>query len=80
LEGLALEDDGIFYGRLVHFKVFCYILGTFGKVCGNLVHFFPVLVFCTKKNLATPVTRCFTLSLIAADISRGLSLLQLNPD
>jgi hypothetical protein len=53
LEGLAVEDVGIFYGHLVHFTVFCYILWTFDIVRGNLVYFFPVLVFCTKKNLAT---------------------------
>jgi hypothetical protein len=35
---------GIFYDHLVHFVL------TF---CVNLVHFFPVLVLCTKKNLAT---------------------------
>jgi hypothetical protein len=28
LEGLALEDVGIFYGQLVHFTVFCCILWT----------------------------------------------------
>jgi hypothetical protein len=33
------EDVGIFYGQLVHFTVFCYILWTFGKVRGNLVYF-----------------------------------------
>jgi hypothetical protein len=54
LKRLAMEDVGIFYGHLVHFTVFCYILLTFGIVCGNLV-IFPVLVFCTKKNLATLV-------------------------
>jgi hypothetical protein len=60
LEGLAMEDVGIFYGRLVHFTVFCYILWTFGIARGDLVYFFPVLVFCTKKNLATLVcTRPF---------------------
>jgi hypothetical protein len=26
LEGLVMEDVGIFYGHLVHFTVFCYIL------------------------------------------------------
>jgi hypothetical protein len=56
LEGLALEDVGIFYGRLVHFTVF------FNIFYGHLVQFvviwyiFPVSVFCTKKNLATLVT------------------------
>jgi hypothetical protein len=47
-----MEDDGIFYGHLGHFMVFCYILRTFCIALGNLV-FFPVLIFCTKKNLAT---------------------------
>jgi hypothetical protein len=47
-----MEDDGIFYGHLVHFTVFCYILWTFGIVCGNLVYY-PLLVICTKKKLAT---------------------------
>jgi hypothetical protein len=45
-----MEDDGIFYGHLVHFTMFCYILWKFGIVRGNLVDFVP---FCTKKNLAT---------------------------
>jgi hypothetical protein len=34
-----MEDDGIFYGHLVYFTVFCYILRTFGIVRGNLVYF-----------------------------------------
>jgi hypothetical protein len=52
---------------LVHFMVICSILLPFGLhilrpfdiVCGNLVYFiliwyiFPILVRCTKKNLAT---------------------------
>jgi hypothetical protein len=46
------EVVGIFYGHLVHFMIFCCILWTFGIVRGNLV-FSPVLVFRTKKNLAT---------------------------
>jgi hypothetical protein len=36
LEGLAMEDVGIFYG---HFTVFCYILWTFSLVSGHLVYF-----------------------------------------
>jgi hypothetical protein len=48
-----MEDVGIFYGHLVHFVVFCYILWTFGMVRGSLVYFFPFWYFCTKKNLAT---------------------------
>jgi hypothetical protein len=39
LEGLAVKDIGIFYGHLVS------MLWRFGI-------FFPVLVCCTKKNLA----------------------------
>jgi hypothetical protein len=27
-----MEDDGIFYGHLVHFTMFCYILWTFGII------------------------------------------------
>jgi hypothetical protein len=30
-----MEDDGMFYGHLVHFTVFCYILWTFGIVRGT---------------------------------------------
>jgi hypothetical protein len=48
-----MEDVGMFYGHLVHFTVFCYILWTFGIARGNFDVFCPVLVFCTKKNLAT---------------------------
>jgi hypothetical protein len=34
-----MEDVGIFYGHLVHFTVFWYILLTFGIFCGNLLYF-----------------------------------------
>jgi hypothetical protein len=34
-----MEDVSIFYGHLVHFMVFCYILETFGTVRGNFVYF-----------------------------------------
>jgi hypothetical protein len=37
------------------FAAIWYTLRTFGIVCGNLVIFSPVLVCCTKKNLATLV-------------------------
>jgi hypothetical protein len=49
-----MEDVGIFYGHLVY--VF---YGQIGKFNGHLVQFvviwyiFPILVCCTKKNLAT---------------------------
>jgi hypothetical protein len=48
LEGLAKEDVGIFYGHLVHFRSFCYILWTFGIVRGNLVYF-PFVYFVPRK-------------------------------
>jgi hypothetical protein len=43
-----MADVGTFYGPLVHFMVFCYILWTLGIVRDNLVIFFRVLVFFTK--------------------------------
>jgi hypothetical protein len=48
-----LWSFGTFCGHLVHFVVIWYILWSFGTFCGHLVYFFPVLVFCTEKNLAT---------------------------
>jgi hypothetical protein len=45
-----MEDDGVFYGHLVHFTVFCYILWTFGIVCGNLVHFFHFGILYQEKS------------------------------
>jgi hypothetical protein len=42
-------EDGIFYGHLVHFTVFCYILWTIGMVCGNLVYIFPFWYFVLRK-------------------------------
>jgi hypothetical protein len=44
-----MEDVGIYYGHLVHFAVFCYILWTFGIVCGNLVYIFPFWYFVPRK-------------------------------
>jgi hypothetical protein len=38
---------------LVYFTVIWYILWPLGIAYGNLVYFFPVLVRCPKKNLAT---------------------------
>jgi hypothetical protein len=54
-----MEDVGTFYGHLVHFTVFCYVLSTFGIVRCNLV-IFPVLVFCSKRNLATQMVMSFS--------------------
>jgi hypothetical protein len=48
-----MEDVGILYGHLVYFTAIWYILCTFGLFYSHLVYFFPVLVCCTKKNLAT---------------------------
>jgi hypothetical protein len=39
LEVLAMGDDGIFYGQLVHFTVYCYSLWTFGIVHFNISRF-----------------------------------------
>jgi hypothetical protein len=48
-----MENLGIFYDHLVYFTTIRNILWPSGIPCGNLVYFFPVLVFWTKKNLAT---------------------------
>jgi hypothetical protein len=57
-----MPDDVIFYEHLVHFAVFCDILCTLGIVRGNLVYLIPVLVFCTKKNLATLLQKLFSIT------------------
>jgi hypothetical protein len=44
-----MEDNGIFYGHLVHFTVFCYTLWTCGIVRGNLVYIFPFWYFVPRK-------------------------------
>jgi hypothetical protein len=41
-----MKNVGIFYGNLVYFVAIWYILWSFWYI-------FPVLVICTKKNLAT---------------------------
>jgi hypothetical protein len=56
LEGLAMEDVGIFYGHLVHFTVLCYILWVFGIVCGNLVYF-PHFGILYQEKSGSPVPR-----------------------
>jgi hypothetical protein len=45
-EGLRMDYVGIFYSQLVYFVAIWYSLWLFGM-------FFPVLVLCAKKNLAT---------------------------
>jgi hypothetical protein len=57
-EGLGMVDVGTpFNGHLIYFTAMQYISWPFGKFCGNLVYFPPVLVCCTKKNLATLACR-----------------------
>jgi hypothetical protein len=51
-----MKDVGKFYGHLVNFTAVSYILWTFGIFCDHFgICIFPVLVSCTKKNLATLV-------------------------
>jgi hypothetical protein len=57
-----LRPFGLFYGNLKHFMAIGYILWSFGI-------FFPVLVFCTKKNLATLLPPPWLVALL---ISPGL--------
>jgi hypothetical protein len=45
-----MEDVGIFYGHLVHFMVFCYILWTLGIVRGNLVYFSRLGILYQEKS------------------------------
>jgi hypothetical protein len=48
-----MEDVGILYVHWVYLTVFLVVILIYFDVCyGHLVHF-PVLVCCTKKNLAT---------------------------
>jgi hypothetical protein len=50
-----MEDDGTFFGHLVHFRSFVIFWGQLVKLM-VIWYIFPDLVFCTKKNLATLVT------------------------
>jgi hypothetical protein len=52
LEGLAMDNLGIFYDNLVYFKAVENILWPFGIFCGNLVYFPPFWYF-GQRNLAT---------------------------
>jgi hypothetical protein len=49
-----MEDVGIFYGHLVHFTVFCYILWTFGIASGNLVYIFSRFGILYKEKSGNP--------------------------
>jgi hypothetical protein len=61
-EGLRWENVALIYGRLEYFTNIWDVLRPFGTFCANLVDFFPVLVSCTKKNLATLlfISECFS--------------------
>jgi hypothetical protein len=55
-ECLAMKDEGKCYGHLVYFTAISYILWRFGNYVGmSFWYIIPVLVCCTKKNLATLV-------------------------
>jgi hypothetical protein len=45
-----MTDVGIFYGHLVHFTVFSYILWTFGIYRGNLVYFSRIGILYQEKS------------------------------
>jgi hypothetical protein len=47
-----MEEVGIFYGLLSILRP-NYIFLPFGTFCDHKWHFFPVLVCCLEKNLAT---------------------------
>jgi hypothetical protein len=56
LEGLGIENVGLFFGRLENFTKNWHILwafGYFGYI--HTIYFSAVLVYYTKKNLATLV-------------------------
>jgi hypothetical protein len=54
-EGLWLENVATFYGHLEYFAdIWDYFMTIWYILC-SFVIFFPVLVPCTKKNLATLV-------------------------
>jgi hypothetical protein len=54
-----MEDVSIFYGHLVHFMVFYYILWTFGIVRGNFLYFSHFGILYEEKS-GTPVDECTT--------------------
>jgi hypothetical protein len=53
LEGLAMGNLGIFYDHSVYFSAIGNILWPIWYILWSFGIFFPDLVFCTKKNLAT---------------------------
>jgi hypothetical protein len=54
-----MEYDCILNGHLLYFTAIWYILWPFWYILWSFGIFFPVLVLCTRKNLATlTVSRC----------------------
>jgi hypothetical protein len=53
LEGLRIDNVGIFCGHSEYFITIRYVSCPFGIVCGHLVIFFSVLVRLYQDNLAT---------------------------
>jgi hypothetical protein len=52
----ALEYKFLVYLGVIWYTLRLFGMGsilTFNKICGSLVCFFPIMVSCTKKNLAT---------------------------
>jgi hypothetical protein len=78
LEGLAIEDVGIFNGHLVYFTAILLFFAMVGIICCHLVYFlviwyiFPVLVCWCKKHLATLIFKRLrsTTEQMAALVSR----------
>jgi hypothetical protein len=58
-----MGDVGIFYGHLVHFTVFYYILWTSGIVRGNLVYFSRFGILYQEKS-GNPVPTWDPLSIL----------------
>jgi hypothetical protein len=56
LEVFAIKDAGVFYGQLVNYRAIWCILWQFGIFFWLFGIFFPVLVYCTTKNLATKLS------------------------
>jgi hypothetical protein len=56
LEGLAMENLGIFYDHLVYLTAIWYILWSFGIFCGHLVHFSPFWYFVPRKIWQPTIT------------------------
>jgi hypothetical protein len=54
-----MEDVGLFYGHLGHFRVFCCILWAFGIVRGNLVYFSRFGILYQEKSGNPAAIHCF---------------------